>query len=216
MNAMDSPPTLLVLECSPRGEGSTSHRIGRLLVDGLVSRVPRLSVRVRSLCDQPLPLISADFALALMTPSDHLDARQRASFALSDELIAELAQADLLLIASPVHNYSVPVVLKAWIDHVVRVGASFRTTPQGKIGLLRDRPTLVAVAAGGAIFDDAPRQPDFFRPYIEAVLKTVGISDIRFVAFDRTAGRTDPLGDAEAWVRGWIATGLEPHGERSA
>jgi len=208
MNSNDARTTLLVLECSPRGDASTSQHIGRLLADAMASRVPRMSVRVRSLAEQPLPPISADAALAFATPPDRLDARQRACLALSDELIAELKDADALLIASPVHNYTVPVVLKAWIDHVVRPGASFRSTPQGKVGLLRDRPTLVAVTAGGAIFDNSSRQPDFFRPYVEAVLRTIGIADVHFAAFDRTSGRSDPLGEGAAFVHAWVETWL--------
>ena len=206
MNPNDTQTTLLVLECSPRGDDWTSHRIGRLMADALASRVPRMSVRVRSLAERPLPPISAEVALAFLTPPDRLDASQRACLTVSDELIAELKDADALLFASPVHNYTVPVVLKAWIDHVMRAGASFRTTPRGKVGLLRDRPTLVAVTAGGAIFDNALGQPDFFRPYLAAVLGTMGISDLRFAAFDRTSSRTDPLGDGAAFAREWIET----------
>jgi len=182
--------------------------MGRLLTAALAECDLQIELRARDLAALPLPAVSADFAQALVTPPERLGARERASCALSDELIAELEQTDLLLITSPMHNYTVPVVLKAWIDHVVRRGASFRTTPQGKVGLLRDRPTLVAVSAGGSIFEDQAQQPDFFRPYLAAVLRAIGITDVRFVAFERATAHADPLTAAARFTREWIAANL--------
>jgi len=54
-----------------------------------------------------------------------------------------------VVIATPVHNYTVPSALKTWIDHIVRVRRTFNITPNGKVGLLRDRPVFVAVSSGG-------------------------------------------------------------------
>ena len=79
-------------------------------------------------------------------------------------LIVELEATDALVIATPMHNFTVPAALKAWIDQVVRIGRTFRSTPDGKIGLL----------------GPPPRQPDFLSPYLRQVLATIEISDVRF------------------------------------
>lgn len=187
-----SVPVLHVLDCSPGGEMSVSRRMGRALEDGLRHSVPGLEVRRRDLVREPLPPIE--------TEPDYAGAAK--------DLMLELTQSNYLLINSPVHNYTVPAVLKVWIDHVLRLDVGFRLTPQGKVGLLQDRPTLVAVSAGGSIFDGEFRQPDFFRPYVLAVLKTIGITNVRFVTIDKTVHRSDAAADAQAIVNEWMKANL--------
>lgn len=187
-----SVPVLHVLDCSPGREMSVSRRMGRALEDGLRRSLPGLQVRRRDLVREPLPPIE--------TEPDYAGAAK--------DLMLELTQSNYLLINSPVHNYTVPAVLKTWIDHVLRPDVGFQLTPQGKLGLLQDRPTLVAVSAGGSIFDGEFRQPDFFRPYVLAVLKTIGITNVRFVTIDRTVRRADAAADADAVVSDWMEASL--------
>lgn len=187
-----SVPVLLVLDCSPGGEMSVSRHMGRALEDGLRRSLPDLGVRRRDLVREPLPPIE--------TEPDYAGAAK--------DLMLELTQSNYLLINSPVHNYTVPAVLKVWIDHVLRPDVGFRLTPQGKVGLLQDRPTLVAVSAGGSIFDGEFRQPDFFRPYVLAVLKTIGITNVRFVTIDKTVHRSDAAADADAVADEWMKANL--------
>jgi FMN-dependent NADH-azoreductase len=75
-------------------------------------------------------------------------------------------------------------VLKAWIDHVVRVRRTFAITPDGKAGLLRDRPVHVAVVSGGRFTGAFARQPDFLTPYLKVALATIGLHDLRFTAME--------------------------------
>jgi FMN-dependent NADH-azoreductase len=98
-------------------------------------------------------------------------------------LIEELDAAHALLIDTPVHNYTVPAELKTWIDYVVRVGRTFKSTSAGKVGTLRDRPTVVVSASGGYFSGSAP-QPDFFTPYLDAVLATIGIRSVRHIRLE--------------------------------
>ena len=201
----DTQTTLMTPKCSARIHNSMRHRIGNLITDSMANRAPRMYVRVRAVA-VARPSISADMALALMTPPDRLDARQRAFLVFANKRIAEPVHADALFIASPVHNDPVAVVLKTWIDHVVRAGAIFRTTSRVKIGVLRDRLTVVAVTAGGGIFGDSLHQPDFSRPCV--ALKTMGISDVYFASSDRTAGCVDPLGDGATLALKRVETGV--------
>lgn len=106
-------------------------------------------------------------------------------------LIAQLDAADVVVIATPMHNFTVPSTLKAWVDHIVRVRATFAITPQGKTGTLRDRPVYVAVSSGGFISGERARHPDFLQPYLRVALATVGLHDVQFFSVEGTA-----LGDA--------------------
>lgn len=175
------PLNLLLLDCSPRRDYSTSRHLTEQLLPAVSAHFGReIHVMRRNLSTEPLPAITAEYAESLLLAAAEAKGRHGAALAGSDALIRELEQADLLRISTPVHNFTVPAVLKNWIDLVVRRDVTFIATPEGKVGLLRDRPTFVAVTSGGAMFRDPPVQPDFFRPYLTAVLGVIGLKDIRF------------------------------------
>ena len=97
------------------------------------------------------------------------------------------------------HNLTVPSSLKAWIDHVVRARRTFNVTAAGKVGLLRDRPVLVAVASGGRFSGERARQPDFLTPYLKAVLAMIGLNDLTFFSIQATGSSSpDVLDDTRA------------------
>jgi FMN-dependent NADH-azoreductase len=204
-----TPLELLLIECSPRRERSTSRHLTHHLIAPIEEHMGRrVRVTERRIGIEPLPPLSAEYAESLVLPIAEARARYGASLAVSDALIAELERADLLVISTPVHNFTVPAALKTWIDYVVRRDVTFHATPQGKIGLLRDRPTLVAVSAGGAMFRDPPRQPDFFRPYLRAALGVIGLNSVRFAASTGLAFADAPLDVVQADARAWLDSGL--------
>lgn len=199
------PIELLLLECSPRRDQSTSRLLGRQLVNGLKEKLhSEVRLTRREIGVEPLPAISADYADSLLLPLAEARSRYGASLAVSDGLIAELVRADLLVISTPVHNFTVPAALKTWIDYVVRREVTFQASPQGKVGLLRDRPTLVAVTAGGAMFRDPPIQPDFFRPYLQAALGVIGIHNVTFAQAPGLAFSDTPLAAVNAAANDWL------------
>jgi FMN-dependent NADH-azoreductase len=202
---------LLLLDCSPRRQSSTSRHLTGQLLPTLSTRYGApLRVTRRELGAQPLPAISAEYAESLLLPAAQAKARYGDALALSDELIGELIAADVLLISTPVHNFTVPAVLKNWIDLVVRRDVTFVTTGEGKVGLLRDRPTLVTVTAGGAMFREPAIQPDFFRPYLSAVLGVIGIKDITYIPATSLAGADAPLERVEAQANRYLEGALQP------
>ncbi|WP_342050783.1 MULTISPECIES: FMN-dependent NADH-azoreductase [unclassified Cupriavidus] len=200
------PLELLLLDCSPRRETSTSRHLTNQLLPALTRRFGRpVHVTQRHLGVRPLPAITAEYAESLVLSGDEARARYGHQLAVSDELIRELDGADVVWISTPVHNFTVPAVLKNWIDHVVRRDVTFVTTEAGKVGLLRDRPTFVAVTAGGAMFREPAIQPDFFRPYLTAVLGVIGLKDITYIPSTKLAMVDVPLAAVEEHVRRYLA-----------
>src|SRR4051794_31453244 len=153
--------TILYVAASPRDDASHSRRFGEAVLARLQARRPEARVVVRDLAAAPLPPPDAVFSAAILSPPvpDHPD------LVLSETLIRELEAAESVVIATPMHNYTVPVVLKAWIDQIVRIHRSFASTPAGKVGLLPDRAVYLAVASGGWFTQASPvgtpPQPDF-------------------------------------------------------
>ena len=80
-------------------------------------------------------------------------------------LVQEIEAADVIVIGTLMHNYTIPSALKAWIDQVLRVGRTMKSTPAGKVGMLQHRPVFIGVASGGVFSGERANQPDFLTPY---------------------------------------------------
>lgn len=132
----------------------------------------------------PLPLLDEAWVNANFTPADQRSDDQKALLAQSDALIAELKEADTVVIGAPIYNFSVPSTLKAWIDLVARVGVTFSYTENGPVGLLEGKRAIIAVASGGT---QAGSDIDFATTYLRHVLGFIGITDVELVAADQLA-----------------------------
>jgi FMN-dependent NADH-azoreductase len=192
--------SILFISCSPRSANSQSLRFAQEVLDRLCQLHPAAIVQARDLAADPPGFVDAAFSAAVLDPSAPPDA-----FCQSEALIMELEAADAVVIATPMHNFAVPAVLKAWIDQVVRIHRSFASTPAGKIGRLHDRPVFVVIASGGWFTGPsptgAPAQPDFLTPYLRAVLNTIGLHDIHFLALEGVTRGPDMLERAVAAAR---------------
>jgi FMN-dependent NADH-azoreductase len=80
------------------------------------------------------------------------DVSREASVSLSETLIQELDCADFIVIGTPVHKFTAPSALKAWIDQLVRVRRTFNISPEDKNGMIRDRPVIIALSSGPTVF----------------------------------------------------------------
>ena len=186
---------ILHVSCSPRGQTSESRRLSEEIIGHLLKDVRDATVVRRVFGDAMLPFIDEPYATSQQSSAD-LSAT--GSSARSDEWIRELERSDAVVIATPMHNFTVPAALKLWIDHVVRVRRTFNVTPAGKVGLLRDRPVFVAVSSGGRFSGQGARQPDFLKPYLQAILGMVGLHDLTFFCVEGVAFGADALAAARA------------------
>jgi FMN-dependent NADH-azoreductase len=148
---------------------------------------------------EPPPHPDVDLYEAILSPTPDDDPR----FALSERYIAELEAADFVVIGTPVNNFTVPSSLKAWIDHIVRIRRTFRSTPQGKIGMLRDRPLIVVSAHGGYV-TIPPVQPDFLTDYVKTIFETIGISRIDFLRLEGMSRGPEAVARALDLAQSWI------------
>src|SRR5437764_12846878 len=117
---------ILYLTSSARGSASYSNRVATQVLDELRARNPGASVITRDLARDPLPHIGDDFVAATRSPNGPQTDAQRALLARSDGLVDELFAADVIVIAAPMINFTIPSNLKAWIDHVARAARTFR------------------------------------------------------------------------------------------
>jgi FMN-dependent NADH-azoreductase len=177
---------ILHIDCSPRPD-SHSRQLSAAIVKRLVAAAPAASISRRDLGVEPLPHAAPDYAAALSSPAAMAAPAARGAMELSEKLIQEVEAADVIVIGTPMNNFTVPSVLKAWIDQILRVGRTIMPTPAGKVGMLRDRPVFVGIASGGVFSGERANQPDFLTPYLSAALGCVGLVTVRFLSVQATA-----------------------------
>lgn len=95
----------------------------------------------------------------------------------SEALIQKVAAADVIVVGTPMHSFTVPSVLKAWIDQIVHVGRTMKSTPARKVKRLRDRPVFIGVASGGVFSGDRANQPDFLTPLLSLAFGSIGLKN---------------------------------------
>ncbi|MBK0399706.1 FMN-dependent NADH-azoreductase [Limibaculum sp. M0105] len=177
--------TVLVVNSSALGDASVSNRLIREAVDDLRLLAPELDVITRDVGANPVPHLTLDGATALR--SEPANAAQAAARALSDELIGEVEAADTLVIGAPMYNFGIPSTLKAWFDHILRAGVTFRYTEAGPEGLLRGKRAIVVLTRGG-LYSEGPAQAmDAQEPHLRTLLGFVGITDVTFVRAEKLA-----------------------------
>jgi len=167
---------VLLINASPQGWVSHANRLALELVESLRHRYPKLELVERDLGGQPLPPLGIDYARALTTDTPF----DSPFFEVSEGLIRELERSDVLLIATPMHNFTLPAALKLWIDYVLRIQRTFSAGPDGKAGLLADRPVYIVVGSGGFHRGERARQSDFLTAYLRYALNTLGLFDLHF------------------------------------
>lgn len=166
--------TILHLNSSIFGEGGQSSR----LAEEFVAQFPGTRVIARDLAKHPLPHLDAErFGAFLAKPGTCTPAQQRVVNE-SDALIAELKQADTVVLGLPMYNFGVPSQLKAYFDHVARAGVTFKYTDKGSVGLLTGKKAFVFAARGG-LYQGTPR--DTQTAYVRDFLAFLGITDVQFV-----------------------------------
>ena len=105
---------------------------------------------------------------------------ERVTRALSDELLAELRAADIIVIGAPMYNFGVATSLRAWFDHVLRAGETFRYSEAGPKGLLSGKCVIVVESRG--FYSEGPSKAvDFQEPYLSHLLGFMGLTDVTFV-----------------------------------
>jgi FMN-dependent NADH-azoreductase len=178
--------TLLIVNSSPRSQ-SVSRRLTQHFVDEWKKRNPDTQTIERDLSSAAIPLVNEPWIQAVYTPEAQRTPEQQKMLQLSDALIAELMMADTIVLGVPMHNFTVPTVLKAWIDQIARAGKTFAYNDQGPKGLIpSEKKVFAIVSRGGPYAPDSPvGAMDFQVPYLQKMLAFLGLTDVTFIHADK-------------------------------
>jgi FMN-dependent NADH-azoreductase len=169
---------VLIIESSARQQGSVSRQLTQAFISQWDNAHPEDEVVVRDVAEHVLPHLDASLLGAWTKPEAEHDVAEREALQRSNLLTDELLAADVLVLAAPMYNFTIPSTLKAWLDHVLRAGVTFKYTATGPQGLLEGKRAIVLTSRGGV---HAGGASDHQEPYLRQVLAFIGIHDVTFV-----------------------------------
>jgi FMN-dependent NADH-azoreductase len=176
---------VLIVTSSALGASSASTRIAEEYETMLRAAHADVEIVRRDVGAGTVPHLTPD-TVGAIRGADDTDA-QRRTRALSDALIGELEAADLVVIASPMYNFGISSTLKAWFDHVLRAGTTFRYTETGPEGLLKGKKAVVIESRGGLYSAGPGAAMNSQEPHLRTMLGFMGIDDVSFVLAEKLA-----------------------------
>ncbi|MEV6811880.1 NAD(P)H-dependent oxidoreductase [Micromonospora sp. NPDC051296] len=183
-------PHLLHIDTSIRGEHSVSRRLTARAAAAWRAAHPDGTLTYRNFGKEPLPHLDEAGGLARITPADQRTPEQRRSWALTEQLVAEVKQADTVLLGLPLYNYGAPSSVKTWVDLLIAPGLSY--DPATGAGLLGDREFIVLASRGGGYGSGTPREGwDHAEPWLPHGLSQTGLAP-RFIAAELTLAPAVP------------------------
>lgn len=170
--------TLLQIQSSLFSTDGQSSLLSNEFVSAWRGNRPASQVKVRDLALSPLPHLDEERVTAFITPPESRTMAQQNLVNLSDDLINELKQSDILVIGVPMYNFGIPSTLKAYFDHISRAGVTFRYTENGPEGLLNGKKAYIFATRGGQYVGTAL---DTQTAYVRDFLSFLGITDVEFI-----------------------------------
>ena len=188
---------ILIIDSAATGPASVSHRLTDGVAETLRSRHPGASIVRRDIGAEPIPHLDAETTAAIRGAEPATDAARQA-VALSDRLVAELMAADLIVIGAPMYNFGMPSTLKAWFDHVLRAGITFRYSEAGPEGLVKGKKAIVVETRGGLYSSGPAAALDSQEPHLRTMLGFMGLDGVAFVRAEKLGFGPEAVAEAVA------------------
>ena len=168
------------IDSSARKEGSTSRALAKKLLDKI--KKPEDEIIYRDLNDE-MVFVSGLTESGMNIDEEDQNENHKKMFKLSDQLVKELKESDVIIISAPIYNYGPPATLKAWSDLAARVGETFRFKANGRReGLLKNKRAYLVITSGGTKLNS---KEDFLTPWLKFILNFFGIEKIDIICADQ-------------------------------
>ncbi|MBF2047018.1 MAG: FMN-dependent NADH-azoreductase [Elainella sp. C42_A2020_010] len=202
---------LLHIDSSPRDQRSRSRQFTREFVEAWKRTHPADTVTYRDIGRNPVPHITESWIAAAYTPPAQRTLDLQNAIHISDQLVDELLAADIYVIGVPMYNYSIPSMLKAYIDQIVRIGRTFEFTPENAENpykpLVLGKQMFIITARGASGYGTGGQYEmlNYQDPYLRTVFGFIGITDITFVHVENDESGGTGLAESMAHARIQIA-----------
>ena len=170
------------IDSSARKEGSTSRALAKKLLNKI--KKPNDEVIYRDLNDE-MVFVSGLTESGMNIDKKDQNENHKKMFELSNKLVKEFKESDIIIISAPIYNYGPPATLKAWSDLAARVGETFKFKPNGRReGLLKNKKAYLVITSGGTKLNS---KEDFLTPWLKFILNFFGIEKVDVVSADQMA-----------------------------
>ena len=170
------------IDSSARKKGSTSRALAKKLLDKI--KKPGDEVLYRDL-DEEMLFVSGLTESGMKIDEKDQTEHHKKMFELSDKLVKEIKESDIIIISAPIYNYGPPATLKAWSDLVARIGETFKFKENGRReGLLRNKKAYLVITSGGTKLNS---KEDFLTPWLKFILNFFGIEKVDIISADQMA-----------------------------
>ena len=178
--------SLLVVLASPRGNYSVSRALTTQFAEEWKKNHSDGTIVTRDLCTTKLPFVDLPWIAGAYTPAEQHSPEIQEAIKISNELIAELKATDEIVIGTPMYNFSTPAILKAWIDHIVRINETFTSSYEG---LLKNKKATIIISSGSVYTPGSPTESyNLETGYLKQIFGFIGVTDTRFVMAGGTSG----------------------------
>jgi FMN-dependent NADH-azoreductase len=184
----------LILDSAVTGEASVSRKLTAEFAAQLKRRDPSARIVTRDLGADPIPHLLPETVAGIRATAT--TEAEKAALALSDELVDELRDIDLLVIGAPMYNFGIASGLKTWFDYILRAGVTFRYTENGPVGLLPVKKAVVIETRGGLYSEGPAAAMDSQEPHLRTLLGFMGISDVTFIRAEKLGFGPDAVKEA--------------------
>ena len=188
---------VLIIDSAATGDASVSRTLTREFAERMRRRNPSVRITHRDVGAAPIPHLTEQTVGSIRGAQAETDAA-RAALALSDTLIAEVKEADLIVIGAPMYNFGISSTLKAWFDHILRAGITFRYSAEGPEGLVKGKKAVVIESRAGLYSEGPASAMDHQEPHLRTLLGFMGVTDVTFVRAERLAFGPDAASAAIA------------------
>ena len=170
------------IDSSARKEGSTSRALAKKVLEKI--KKPGDEVIYRDL-NEEMVFVTGLTESGMNIKEEDQNENHKRMFELSNQLVKELKESDIIIISAPIYNYGPPATLKAWSDLAARVNETFRFKPNGRReGLLKDKKAYLVITSGGTKLNS---KEDFLTPWLKFILNFFGIEKIKTICADQMA-----------------------------
>jgi len=197
---------VLIINASARNERSVSRYMTNLFVEIWEQRNPGDTIIYREVGQDNIPHVTENWIKGAFTPAELRTDDDREALKVSDQLVAELKEVDVIVVGTPMYNWSVPSVLKAYIDQIIRVNETVLVSKDDLknpyTGLLKDKNVFLLMVRGNMGYDtgDFYEHMDFQTEYLKTVFNILGIDDVKHVSLNGSALGQDCLIQAKEKV----------------
>lgn len=172
---------------SPRGEASASILLANKIIAEAKAKYPGSIVKENNVLEHDYAHLSLSHVEGFMAPPEKYTPDHTKAVTPSNEAVAEIQEADIIIVSLPLYNFNMPSGLKAWIDHIVRAGITFSYKTGAPEGLLKGKKVYLAIASNGMYTDGPTKTWDYAEPYLRHILGFLGLTDITTLRIEGSA-----------------------------